>query len=218
MGGADKIFAPLAGRPLICYPLALFEGCAEVGAVVAVVAPACRERVLRLVADSGFRKVREVVPGGARRQDSAVAGLGAAARCGSGRAAVLIHDAARPLATEDLIRRVLVALADADGAVPGVAVTDTIKRVEEGGSVVATLARDHLRAVQTPQAFGLGAISAAYERASREGWEATDDAAVLERAGGRVVVVAGDPDNVKVTYPRDLARAESLLRAGEEEP
>ncbi len=211
MGGRDKIYAPLAGRPLIHYGLALFQECPEVDGVVAVAAPGNEERIRRLASDSGFGKVRAVVAGGAERRDSAAAGLEAAAAIAPPDAAVLIHDAARPLATPALVSRLLAALPPADGVVPTVPLVDTVKRVDNGGHVAATVARDDLRAAQTPQAFNLGLILEAYRAAAREGWPVTDDAAALERAGGRVAAVAGDPANFKITFPEDLARAELIL-------
>jgi 2-C-methyl-D-erythritol 4-phosphate cytidylyltransferase len=114
---------------------------------------------------------------------------------------IVVHDAARPFAAPGLFAAVVTAVRDgADGAVPGVAVADTIKRVV-GGQVVATLDRGELVAVQTPQAFA----AAALRRAHDDGGDATDDAALVEAAGGRVVVVPGDPANTKITLRTDLA-------------
>lgn len=212
MGGRDKSYAPLGGRPLVYYGLALFEECEEVDAVVAVAAPGAEKKLRRLASDYDFEKVRAVVAGGAARCDSAAAGLAAAAALASPDAAVLIHDAARPLATRALVRRLLAALATAaDGTVPAVALVDTVKRIGDDGSVESTPARDALRAVQTPQAFKLAAVAEAYRAAARERWNVTDDAAALERVGGRVVSVEGERDNFKITFPEDLARAEAVL-------
>lgn len=214
MRGRDKIYEPLAGHPLIFYSLALFEECKEVDAVIAVAAPGAEAKLRRLASDHGFNKIRRVVAGGAARNDSAAAGLAAAAAISRADAAVLVHDAARPLATRKLVRRLLAALASADGAVPALPLADTVKRIDDEGYVVATLARDVLRAIQTPQAFKLGSIAEAYRKAAREGWAATDDASVLEQAGGRVVTVEGERDNFKITFPEDLARAELVLARG----
>jgi len=211
MGDRDKIYAPLAGRPLVYYGLALFEECEEVDAVVAVAAPGAEKKLRRLASDYDFEKVRAVVAGGAARRDSAAAGLAAAAALASPDAAVLIHDAARPLATRALVRRLLAALATADGAVPAVALVDTLKRIGDDGAVESTPAREALRAAQTPQAFKLAAVADAYRAAARERWDVTDDAAALELAGGRVVSVEGERDNFKITFPEDLARAEAVL-------
>lgn len=151
------------------------------------------------------------IPGGRRRRDSVAAGL---AVVPDRVASVVVHDAARPLATPELARRVLAALREGEavgvgGAIPVVAVRDTLKRVVDG-RVVATVDRTELVGVQTPQAFRREVLVAAH-RASDE--DATDDAQLLERIGATVVAVAGDPANLKVTYPDDLAVAVALLRA-----
>jgi 2-C-methyl-D-erythritol 4-phosphate cytidylyltransferase len=211
MNGPDKIYAPLAGRPLLFYGLALFEECDEVDAVVAVAAPGSEKKLRRFASDHEFGKVRVVVPGGATRRDSAVAGLAAAEEFASPDAAVLIHDAARPLTPRPMVNRLLEALAEADGAVPAVPLVDTVKQINEDGGVISTLNRAVLRAVQTPQAFKLAAVAEAYRAAAREGRNVTDDAAALERAGGSVVTIEGERDNFKITFAEDFARAEAVL-------
>jgi 2-C-methyl-D-erythritol 4-phosphate cytidylyltransferase len=158
-----------------------------------------------------------VVVGGDTRSASVRAGL-AAVPDDDSVDVVLIHDAARPMATPDLFGRVVAAVRDgADAVVPGVAVTDTIKRVRDG-VVVETPARDDLVAVQTPQGFRPAALRAAHAG----GAEATDEAGLVERGGGRVVVVAGEIANRKVTTPDDLAvmgigasRPAGVVAAGE---
>jgi 2-C-methyl-D-erythritol 4-phosphate cytidylyltransferase len=156
-------------------------------------------------AGAGGRRLT-VVAGGATRSASVRAGLAAVP---AGAEVVVVHDAARPLATPALFERVVAAVrAGADGAVPGLGVPDTIKRVDpSSGEVIETLDRPSLRAVQTPQAFS----AAVLRRAHAGGADATDDAALVEAAGGRVVVVEGDPANLKVTGADDLVRAELLL-------
>ncbi len=148
--------------------------------------------------------VEVAVPGGATRAQSVRAGLAAVP---ADVEIVLVHDAARPLAGDDLFAAVIAAVRDgADGAVPGVPVSDTIKRVE-GDRVVATVPRDGLVTVQTPQGFRASALRAAHAGAA----EGTDDAALVEAAGGTVVVVAGAASNVKVTGPDDLELVGALL-------
>ena len=151
------------------------------------------------------RKVTAVA-GGPTRSASVRAGLAAVP---PDAAVIVVHDAARPLADPALFGRVIAAVrAGADGAVPGVPVADTIKRFDPTSSeVLETLDRPALRAVQTPQAFAADVL----RRAHAQGGDATDDAALVEAAGGRVVVVDGDPANLKVTGPDDLLRAEALL-------
>jgi 2-C-methyl-D-erythritol 4-phosphate cytidylyltransferase len=138
------------------------------------------------------------VAGGATRSASVRNGLASVPEDAS---IVLVHDGARPFATAALFDRVIDMVRNgADGAIPGVAVTDTIKRVDAQGTITATVDRSDLRAVQTPQAFRAEALRAAYIHGS----DATDDAAVVESAGGRVVVVDGETDNRKITTPADL--------------
>ncbi|MGZ4690284.1 MAG: 2-C-methyl-D-erythritol 4-phosphate cytidylyltransferase [Acidimicrobiia bacterium] len=148
--------------------------------------------------------VAAVVLGGSTRAESVRAGLAAVPDTAE---VVVVHDAARPLAGDALFGLVIDAIGEGvDGAVPGLAVSDTIKRVDRG-RVVATVARDDLVSVQTPQAFRATALRAAHA----EGAEGTDDAALVEAAGGTVVVVAGEPTNVKVTGPEDLMLVDALL-------
>jgi 2-C-methyl-D-erythritol 4-phosphate cytidylyltransferase len=145
------------------------------------------------------------VAGGDRRQDSVAAGL---SQIPDHDGLVLIHDAARPLLTATLVRSVIARLrnGDVDGVIPAVAVRDTIKRVA-GERIVETLDRSNVVAVQTPQGFDLRVLRAAHETA---GFDASDDASMVEANGGTVVFVEGDPANIKVTYPEDLPVAEAL--------
>jgi 2-C-methyl-D-erythritol 4-phosphate cytidylyltransferase len=149
-----------------------------------------------------------VVPGGATRSESVRCGL---ARVPMDADIVVVHDGARPFASEDLYRLVIAAVRDgADGAIPGVPVTDTVKVVDDAKTVVQTLDRSVLVTVQTPQAFRADALRSAHAR----GDDTTDDAALVEHAGGRVVVVPGEPENRKITVADDLTWARERLEAG----
>ena len=153
-----------------------------------------------------------VVNGGDRRQDSVYAALRATpADCDL----LLVHDAARPLLSHDLINRVLAGLQRADAAIPGVPVVDTLKRVDDEGMVRETVDRSLFRAVQTPQGAGREVLLGAFEAAIAENLAVTDEAMLVESAGGNVVVVEGDPENIKVTHPEDFARVASILSARE---
>jgi 2-C-methyl-D-erythritol 4-phosphate cytidylyltransferase len=148
--------------------------------------------------------VDAVAVGGATRSESVRAGLRAVPDDAE---VIVVHDAARPLASRALFAAVIAAVGDgADAAVPGVAVADTLKRVD-GTDVVETVARDGLVAAQTPQAFRASALRAAHADAD----DASDDAALVEAAGGRVVVVPGEPANLKITAPADLVTAAAAL-------
>jgi 2-C-methyl-D-erythritol 4-phosphate cytidylyltransferase len=208
--GADrpKAFAPLRGRPLLAESLERLDSSEWIEAVVVVAPEGWEEPSILLAEELGAAKVRAVVTGGATRTDSVRAGLqevpGAAA-------VVLVHDAARPLLPQEVVERVLAALGDGwDGAVPALAVGDTLKRAE-GDRVVETLDRTGIYAVQTPQAF----VAATFSRALGGDREATDCAGLVEAAGGRVRLVEGDPRLLKVTTPSDLELAEALVEAGQ---
>lgn len=193
-GGTPKQYLPLAGHRVLDWSLAAAREASD--GVVLVVHPD-RAHDLEPGADV-------VVAGGATRSASVRAGLAAVPADAD---VVVVHDAARPLAPPALFAEVVAAVVDgAAGAVPGLPVTDTIKRVRRG-RVVETLDRATLVAVQTPQAFGAAALRRAHEAEP----EATDDAALVEAAGGEVVVVLGDPANVKITRPGDLEAAERAL-------
>jgi 2-C-methyl-D-erythritol 4-phosphate cytidylyltransferase len=171
---------------------------------VLVAPPEWEEPAILLAEEVGAAKVTTCVPGGDSRSASVRAGI---AEVPDDAAVILVHDAARPLLPPDLVQRLLEALGEGyDGAVPGLPVADTIKRVV-GGVVVETPAREELMAVQTPQAFAADVLRAA---AAGEG---SDCASLVEAAGGRVKVVDGDERLLKVTTPADLARAEALLAA-----
>ena len=198
--GGPKQFALLGGVPVLEWSVRVARSVAD---EVVLVLPA--ENVGDGAAAAGCR---HVVAGGPTRATSVRAGLSAVP---AGVEIVVVHDAARPLATPALFARVVEAVrAGAAGAVPGLPVSDTLKRVGGGGRITATVDRAELVAVQTPQAFR----HAVLRRAHASGAEATDDAALLEALGEEVVVVPGEPRNLKLTDPVDLERLEAWAVAG----
>lgn len=205
-GAARKQYLALAGEPVLLRALRPILEHPEVEWVV-VALPAGDVHEPPFPFPDGV----VLVEGGAERGDSVRAALAAVPAAAD---VVLIHDGARPLLTTELVEHVLRAAAGGDGAVAAIPVTDTLKRVGEGDTITATVERGDLRRAQTPQAFPRAMIVDAYRRAAEEGVSATDDSALVERYGGRVVVVDGDVRNLKVTRPGDLALAELLLRAG----
>jgi len=200
-----KAFAKLGEDPLLAEPLRRLDDSAWVDSIVVVAPAGWEEPSILLAEELGCGKVRACVAGGAERADSVRNGL---AEVPDDAVAVLVHDAARPLVTDDVVERVLAPLSEGwDGVVPGLQVADTLKRVGGDGAVAETVAREGLWAVQTPQAFPPDVLRRAL--ASHPG--GTDCAASVEAAGGRVKVVAGDPKLLKVTTREDLARIASWL-------
>ena len=203
-----KAFAKLRGEALLGQSLARLDDSDWIEGIVVVAPPEWEEPAILLAEEVGAGKVAQAVPGGETRADSVRAGL---AEVPEEAAVVLVHDAARPLVPSDLVERLVVALGEGwDGVVPAVPVSDTLKRVD-GEAVSETVGRDGLVAVQTPQAFMAPVLRAALASGESE----SDCAGAVERAGGRVRVVAGDPRLVKVTTAADLALVEALLAAEE---
>jgi 2-C-methyl-D-erythritol 4-phosphate cytidylyltransferase len=200
-----KAFAKLGEDPLLAEPLRRLEDSDWIDGIVVVAPPEWEEPAILLAEELGCGKAVACVAGGATRADSVRAGL---AEVPADALVILVHDAARPLITDEVIERVLAPLSDGwDGVVPGIPVSDTLKRVGADGAVEETVSRDSLYAVQTPQAF----VAAVFRRAVAGAAEATDCAGLVEAAGGRVKVVEGDPRLLKVTTADDLAKIASWL-------
>jgi 2-C-methyl-D-erythritol 4-phosphate cytidylyltransferase/2-C-methyl-D-erythritol 2,4-cyclodiphosphate synthase len=202
--GAPKTWRLLAGKPVIRWSVEVMRIAGAVEILIVVAADRLGGLDEALVGLDGWT----AVAGGKTRAESVRAGL--AAVKADPASAVLIHDAARPFVNAVHIARLMAALETADAAVPALPVADTLKRGD--GLVTETVSRDGLWRAQTPQIFRLGALRDAYA-AWPAGEEPTDDAQVLERAGGRVAMVAGDPMLMKLTWPEDFAMAEQLAGA-----
>lgn len=207
-----KAFAQLNGRPLLAESLQRLEASAWIDSIVVVAPPGWEEPVILLAEELGAGKVVASVAGGESRATSVRIGV---AEVADDAAVILVHDAARPLVSDLVVERLIGALNEGwDGAVPGLALPDTVKRVRES-AVVETLPRDELRGVQTPQAF----VATLLRAAVAGGDEATDCSSLVEARGGRVTVVEGDPRLLKVTTATDLALVESWLGgSGSEAP
>ena len=201
-----KAFVRLGRRVLVAESLERLDASPWVDAIVVVAPPEWEEPVIVLAEELAAGKVAASVTGGATRADSVRAGL---AEVPDEADVILVHDAARPLVSDELIERLIVALGEGyDGAVPGLPLADTIKRVRDG-QVVETPNRSDFVAVQTPQAFVGPVLRAA------AGGEGTDCASLVEAQGGRIRVVHGDPRLLKITTPDDLALVESWLAPAE---
>ena len=199
-GGTFKQFQVLAGRPLIAWSLDVMvsAGCEP---IVVVVPPESISEARLMLGDAVM-----VVAGGASRQASVRNGLAHVSTDN-----VVVHDAARPFVTPEMIERTVASLEDAEGAIVATPLDETLKRVD-GDLVADTVTRAHLWRVQTPQSFRTEVLKGAHDKAAGEGFEVTDDASLVERYGGRVVVVHGARANIKLTYPEDFVIAEAMMK------
>ena len=208
--GRPKAFLMLGGQTLLLKAALAFEAAPSVGAIV-VVAPPMEVDAAR-AALAGVGKLRDVVAGGPKRQDSVLEGLRRVP--GGFGGVVLVHDAARPLVDTALIEAVARAARESGAAIPVLELVDTIKRMRDG-RVRETVDRSELAAAQTPQGFRFGLLLRAYEAAFRDQVTLTDEAMAVERVGEAVVAVPGSARNRKITTPEDLAWAEvELARSG----
>ncbi|MBI4267950.1 MAG: 2-C-methyl-D-erythritol 4-phosphate cytidylyltransferase [Chloroflexi bacterium] len=208
MGGIDKIFAPLGGKPLLVRSVGVFQKCTAISQIVIVLSEANLKQGEQLKAEQGWSKVSDICPGGERRQDSVLNGLNRLSHCDW----VVIHDGARPLVTEGLIDQGLAAARETGASIAAVPVTDTIKVATEDGFVQGTPPRSNLWTVQTPQVFRFDIITKAYQQTK---YEVTDDARLVEQLGYKVKLYMGSYDNIKITTPEDLALAEILWQKRE---
>ena len=207
--GSDrpKAFARLGDEPLLAQSLKRLDDSDWVDFIVVAAPPGWEEPAILLAEELGCSKVSACVTGGVTRGESVAKAL---AEVPEDAAVVLVHDAARPLVSDEVIERVLMALNEGwDGALPGLRLADTIKRVDDEGRIVETLNRDELRAVQTPQAFVASVLRDAY--AEGDAAVATDCSSLVEARGGRIKVVEGDPKLIKITDAADLGRIAALL-------
>ncbi|HNW86632.1 MAG TPA: 2-C-methyl-D-erythritol 4-phosphate cytidylyltransferase [Candidatus Limiplasma sp.] len=208
----NKIFLPVRGVPAIIRAIAPFTGlCAGITVVARADEVDLMRTVLKRFGLAGA--VQNIVPGGDDRQASVACGLAALP---SDAEAVLIHDGARAMVTEAIIRRVILSIQEHGSGVAAVPVTDTVKRTDANGRVTETLNREALRAMQTPQGFKTADLRMAHANAERDGFRATDDAALLEHAGMPVYLCEGSRENIKLTTAFDMLLADAILQAREE--
>lgn len=203
-----KQLAVLAGRPMLRWTLDAMQAAASIEAVVVTFDAEGVDALAERIEGWGVDKVTAIVPGGRERQHSVRAGLQAVP---SATEVVAVHDGARPLVLTDDIDACVDALPGWDGVVLGRPVVDTVKAVGTAGLVDRTLDRSRLWQAETPQVFGLSTLLEAHARAEAAGLLATDDAALVEQAGGRVRMVAATGPNIKVTVKEDALLAEAVL-------
>lgn len=217
MGAArNKVFLPLAGKPMLVYTLEAFERTPVVDEVLLVAHHREMDECRAIVARYSLGKVAAVIAGGDSRHASEYCALHALrARIESGAVGtVLIHDGARPFVAPADIERLIAATPRAGGALLAtpLAAYDLIVEADDHDDVTMVYPTEQLWRAQTPQAFDALGLLAAYDAAAAEGYAGTDTASSVERAGGRVHIVAGNESNIKLTTRQDLLRAESLVR------
>jgi 2-C-methyl-D-erythritol 4-phosphate cytidylyltransferase len=207
--GFDKLFAAIAGEPVIAHPIRAFERATSVGEIVVVAREDRHDEIRKISREMGFKRVLSIVPGGERRQDSVRAGLD---RINHDAKYVAVHDAARPLITPEQIERAFAQCRVHGAAALAQPVNDTLKRADANLLVVGSVDRNQIYAMQTPQIFERKLLEDAYRAAYAENILLTDEVSAVERLGYKVALVLDDDFNLKITYPRDLPVADFIIR------
>jgi len=216
--GVDKLFAVIAGKPVIAHTMRAFELARAVDGIVVVAREDRHDEIKTIVRDEKFEKVRWIIPGGKHRQDSVRAGLD---RVGNETKYIAVHDAARPLVTPAQIDRVFQQCVKHGAAALAGPINDTLKRADSdpfnsrSGQpllVSGSVDRQQLYAMQTPQIFERELIEEAYRAVYAENISVTDEVSAVERLGRKVVLVLNDDFNFKITYRRDLPVADFVLK------
>jgi 2-C-methyl-D-erythritol 4-phosphate cytidylyltransferase len=207
--GFDKLFAVIAGEPVIAHAIRAFERAKSVSEIVVVTREQRHDEVRKITSGAGFKKIRAIVPGGERRQDSVRAGLDLIDRDAK---YVAVHDAARALITPEQIERTFEHCRVHGAAALAQPINDTLKRGDADLLVVGSVDRHQLYAMQTPQIFERKLIEDAYHAVFAEKILVTDEVSAVERFGRNIALILNDDFNFKITYPRDLPVAEFILR------
>lgn len=211
MGGStNKQFLELNGKPVLYFSLTAFEQCPVVTSIVVVRRPEYAEQTEQIVRDGGFRKIVAFTDGGIERQNSVWNGL---QKCPAGTQIVAVHDGARPLVTSLLIEATIASAREQGTGIAATKVVDTIKEADERGTILRTVDRTKLWAVQTPQTVQFDLLRRAYAKVLEQGIVVTDEAAAVELIGHPVKLVNTPFLNLKITTPSDLAIAEALLQS-----
>src|SRR6185437_3402043 len=213
--GFDKLFAVIAGEPVIAHSIRAFEHASSVSEIVVVARKERHDEIRKISRAAGFKKVRSIEPGGERRQDSVRAGLD---RIDHAAKYVAVHDAARPLITPEQIERTFEQCRVHGSAALAQPVNDTLKRADADLLVVGLVDRHQLYAMQTPQIFERKLIEDAYHDVYATNASVTDEVSAIERLGHKIALVLTDVFNFKITYPRDLPMADFILRERANDP
>ena len=207
--GFDKLFAEIAGKPVIAHTIAAFERSDPVAAIIIVAREDRHRAIEKMIGDQQFKKIHAILKGGEHRQDSVHAGLD---RLPENARYVAVHDAARPLVTAEQIERVYETTRTHGAASLAAPVSDTLKRADVDLAVSGSVDRNRLFAMQTPQIFERKVLENAYRAVFAEKLSVTDEVSAVEHAGGKVVLIPNEQPNFKITYPSDLSLAEFILK------
>jgi 2-C-methyl-D-erythritol 4-phosphate cytidylyltransferase len=206
--GFDKLFASIAGKSVLAHSVGAFEWADSVSEIILVAIPDRQDDVEKILRGENFKKVRSIVAGGNRRQDSVSAGL---ERLDESARYVAVHDAARPLITPQQIERVYEVSRTHGAAASAAPVTDTLKHADVDLAVTGSVDRHQLFAMQTPQIFETRLLREAYRTVFDQNIVVTDEVSAVERLGRKIVLVPNEDLNFKITYPQDLPFAEFVL-------
>lgn len=204
-----KQFLELNGKPVIIRSIEAFANNENITSIIIAVHSEWYNHARKLIEEFKIAKVKEIVVGGITRQDS----VAAAIRTETAKDAdfILVHDAVRPLVSNELINRIIEETEEYGAVVPGVEVNDTLKEQNYKGMVIKTLEREKIRAIQTPQGFWSDTLISAFENAKNSNFQGTDDASVVEFFGYKIRIAEGDVNNIKITNPKDIKLAEFIL-------
>lgn len=209
----NKTFVSFNGLPLLAHTLKRLNSNSSVTEIIPVLREEDIQKGFDITRDSGLTKIISIAPGGQERQDSIYNALNAikSRNSSTDSITVLVHDGARPVIPERTIEALIQGLKGVDGVAPGLRPRETLKKIDGTGMIISTIDRDEVIAIQTPQAFSFDTLKRAYDSAYTDGFYATDDAALIERTGGKVRIIEGSPLNIKVTTQEDLDIVECIL-------
>lgn len=205
-----KQFLPLGDKPMLAHTLLAFQRSSDIDEIIPILSEEDMEHCLADVIEAfHITKVRTLVVGGKERQDSVYNGI---AKLEKDASIVLVHDGVRPFVTAEMIKECVDSARKGECVTVGVPLKDTIKQVDDRGMIIKTLERGRLWAIQTPQAFPVRTLRKAHADSFKKKLSGTDDATLVERTGGKVRVIMGSYDNIKITTPEDLILAEEILK------
>jgi len=205
-----KQFLPLGDMPMLAHTLLTIQRSSEIDEIIPILSEEDMESCLKNIIEAyHITKVRTLVVGGKERQDSVYNGL---RKTDKDTAVIVVHDGVRPFVTTELLRECVEAARKGESVAAGVPLKDTVKEVDDKGIVRQTLERSRIWAIQTPQAFPAKVLRKAYDASYKKKEYGTDDATLVERMGGKIRVIMGSYDNIKITTPEDLILAEEILK------